>query len=165
MHHKFLRLRQIPQNCATSAIWLCVWRAIWVTYLSFTFWAFNWRSDPLFYLSLLWALYWRTDFDGLGCCGFSTDILALFAAASSGSVHLRFPSVMELSICARYVNCSSDHFVMSSNLAFWVWCIFSIFSKRSLKFSIGEVTAASASLCLPRDFISLLTYLINQKIE
>ena len=91
-----------------------------------------------------------------------------FPAASSGSVHLRFPSMIELSICVIYVNCSSDFFVISSNLAFWVWCIFSSFSKRSSKLLLCDVTAtSSASLCPPGYSFSFFTYLINlrDKIE
>ena len=85
-----------------------------------------------------------------------------FPTASSGSVYLRFPSIIELRICVIYVNCCSDFFVISSNLAFWVWCIFSSFSKRSSKLLLCDVTAASsASLCLPGYFFSFFTYLIN----
>ena len=102
--------------------------------------------------------------DGPGCCGLSTDVVALFSAASSGSVYLRFPSVIELSICVMYVNCSTDFFVILSNLAFYVWCIFSNFSKLSSKLLLAEVrTAASASQCLPGDSNSFFTCLINLK--
>ena len=55
-----------------------------------------------------------------GNCGLSTDVIAFFPAASSSLVFLRFPSVIELSNCANYVNRSSEHFVISSNLAFLV---------------------------------------------
>ena len=129
MLHRFLSLRLV----ITSAICSRTWRAIRVTYLHFPFWEFNWRSGPLFYLSLLWVLYW-TYWLLMVLAAVSSQLTfwTIFAAASSGSVNLRFLSVMELSICARYVNCSSDLFVISSNLAFWVWSIFYIFSKRYL---------------------------------
>ena len=55
-----------------------------------------------------------------GICGLSTDVMAFFPAASSGLVFFRFPSVIELSNCAKYVNSSSEHFVISFNLAFLV---------------------------------------------
>ena len=75
----------------------------------------------------------------------------LFSAASSGLLHLSFPSVMDLSICTGYVNCPSDLFVALSNLAFRVWCIFFCFLKTFFERLSGEVRAASASLCLPGD--------------
>ena len=120
MHLKFLRMRLF----ITTAIWSCAWSAIWVTYLAFPFWALNSlnSTQPLTQHSAdVPAL------DGPGCFGPSTDVLALFSAASSGSVYLRFSSVIELSFCVMYVNCSSDRFVISSNLAFWVDAFFLIF--------------------------------------
>ena len=157
-HHKFLK----SYLFITSALCPCAWKAIWATYLPFPFWALSWHSESLFYLSLLWALYWWT-----GSWRFWLLWVLNWRSGPffSSFIRLRFSSVMKLSVCASYVNCSSDLFVVSSNLAFWVWCTFSIFSKCSLKLLLGWVTAASASLCLPGDFISLFTYLRILKIK
>ena len=105
--------------------------------------------------------------DGPGCCWLSTDNLVLFSAASSGLLHLSFPSVVDLSICTGYVNCPSDLFVALSNLAFQIWCIFFCFLKTFFEtfvwWSKSSISITMSSWRL--NFFVYLSYKPKNKIK